>query len=164
MICPNSAKPGIKPFSQLQHPREVIRQFTPNWFAATMGTGVLALVRERAHLLTPELAASEEASSALRAMLTEGGRVYGTLNALREHGLLYRLVPEFAGLHCLVQFEFTRSEIINGFQTTTDQLVALPGLIRIELQIGQLLEQVFFLRLFLPEDLVIGLRLNRSTA
>ena len=39
-------------------------------------------------------------------MLTEGGRVYGTLNALREHGLLYRLVPEFAGLHCLVQFEF----------------------------------------------------------
>jgi [protein-PII] uridylyltransferase len=64
------------------------------------------LVRERAHLLTPELAASEEASSALRAMLTEGGRVYGTLNALREHGLLYRLVPEFAGLHCLVQFEF----------------------------------------------------------
>lgn len=43
MTCPNRAKPGIKPFSQLQHPREVIRQFTPNWFAATMGTGVLAL-------------------------------------------------------------------------------------------------------------------------
>ena len=64
------------------------------------------MVRERAHLLTPPLAASEEASSALRAMLTEGGRVYGTLNSLREHGLLYRLVPEFAGLHCLVQFEF----------------------------------------------------------
>jgi C4-dicarboxylate transporter/malic acid transport protein len=43
MSCPNSSKPGIKPLSQLQHPREVIRQFTPNWFAATMGTGVLAL-------------------------------------------------------------------------------------------------------------------------
>lgn len=43
MICPNKAKPGFKLFSQLQHPREVIRQFTPNWFAATMGTGVLAL-------------------------------------------------------------------------------------------------------------------------
>jgi [protein-PII] uridylyltransferase len=64
------------------------------------------LVRERAHLLTPEVAQSEEAGSALRAMLTEGGRVYSALNALREHGLLYRLVPEFAGLHCLVQFEF----------------------------------------------------------
>jgi C4-dicarboxylate transporter/malic acid transport protein len=32
-----------RPFSQLNRPREVIRQFTPNWFAATMGTGVLAL-------------------------------------------------------------------------------------------------------------------------
>src|SRR5476649_1622465 len=32
-----------KPFSHLARPREVIRQFTPNWFAATMGTGVLAL-------------------------------------------------------------------------------------------------------------------------
>lgn len=32
-----------KPFAQLDHPREVIRQFTPNWFAATMGTGILAL-------------------------------------------------------------------------------------------------------------------------
>ena len=33
-----------KPFSQLTHPREVIRQFTPNWFAATMGTGILSAV------------------------------------------------------------------------------------------------------------------------
>lgn len=33
----------LKPFAQLEHPREVIRQFTPNWFAATMGTGILAL-------------------------------------------------------------------------------------------------------------------------
>ena len=44
MTCPNKAKAGFRPFSHLQHPREVIRQFTPNWFAATMGTGVLALV------------------------------------------------------------------------------------------------------------------------
>ncbi|MHC8367881.1 TDT family transporter [Pseudomonas sp. ZT5P21] len=43
MTCPDTAKPGLKPFTHLQHPREVIRQFTPNWFAATMGTGVLAL-------------------------------------------------------------------------------------------------------------------------
>jgi C4-dicarboxylate transporter/malic acid transport protein len=33
-----------KPFSQLSHPREVIRQFTPNWFVATMGTGILSAV------------------------------------------------------------------------------------------------------------------------
>ncbi|MBC3778936.1 TDT family transporter [Pseudomonas sp. SWRI99] len=43
MSYPSNTKPGLKPFSQLQHPLEVIRQFTPNWFAATMGTGVLAL-------------------------------------------------------------------------------------------------------------------------
>ena len=43
MTCPNKAKASIRPLSRLQHPREVIRQFTPNWFAATMGTGVLAL-------------------------------------------------------------------------------------------------------------------------
>ncbi|NWB27564.1 TDT family transporter [Pseudomonas gingeri] len=41
--CPNSVKPGLRPLSHLQHPLEAIRQFTPNWFAATMGTGVLAL-------------------------------------------------------------------------------------------------------------------------
>ena len=34
----------LKPLAQLDHPREMIRQFTPNWFAATMGTGILALV------------------------------------------------------------------------------------------------------------------------
>jgi tellurite resistance protein TehA-like permease len=34
---------GMRPLSRLDHPREMIRQFTPNWFAATMGTGILAL-------------------------------------------------------------------------------------------------------------------------
>lgn len=55
MICPNSVSPGYKPFSQLQHPREVIRQFTPNWFAATMGTGVLALALAQLPLAIPGL-------------------------------------------------------------------------------------------------------------
>ena len=34
---------GLRPLENLSHPREMIRQFTPNWFAATMGTGILAL-------------------------------------------------------------------------------------------------------------------------
>lgn len=34
---------GVRPLSALSSPKEVIRQFTPNWFAATMGTGILAL-------------------------------------------------------------------------------------------------------------------------
>ena len=33
-----------KPFYQLEHHHEVIRQFTPNWFTMTMGTGVVALI------------------------------------------------------------------------------------------------------------------------
>jgi C4-dicarboxylate transporter/malic acid transport protein len=35
---------GLKPLTRLDRPLEMVRQFTPNWFAATMGTGVLALV------------------------------------------------------------------------------------------------------------------------
>ncbi|WP_057418938.1 TDT family transporter [Pseudomonas syringae group genomosp. 3] len=31
------------PFTALASPREAIRQFTPNWFAVTMGTGILSL-------------------------------------------------------------------------------------------------------------------------
>lgn len=32
------------PFIHLDSPREIVRQFTPNWFAASMGTGIVALV------------------------------------------------------------------------------------------------------------------------
>lgn len=34
---------GGQPLAALSNPKEAIRQFTPNWFAATMGTGILAL-------------------------------------------------------------------------------------------------------------------------
>ena len=60
MICTNSTNPGLKPLSQLQHPREVIRQFTPNWFAATMGTGVLALALANLPVAIPGLHAVAE--------------------------------------------------------------------------------------------------------
>lgn len=43
MTCPQTRAASLRPFHQLARPLEVIRQFTPNWFAATMGTGVLAL-------------------------------------------------------------------------------------------------------------------------
>ncbi|MCY1398659.1 C4-dicarboxylate transporter/malic acid transport protein [compost metagenome] len=49
----------FRPLSHLHHPREVIRQFTPNWFAATMGTGVLALALHQ--LAVPMLSALAEA-------------------------------------------------------------------------------------------------------
>lgn len=60
MTCTRSIKPGIKPFSHLQHPREAIRQFTPNWFAATVGTGVLALALAQLPVSTPGLHALAE--------------------------------------------------------------------------------------------------------
>ncbi|MFK3969444.1 TDT family transporter [Pseudomonas sp. NPDC087358] len=44
-----------KPLSQLSHPREVIRQFTPNWFAATMGTGILSAVLTQLPMPIPGL-------------------------------------------------------------------------------------------------------------
>lgn len=43
MSSVNFTAAGLRPLSRLASPREVVRQFTPNWFAATMGTGVLAI-------------------------------------------------------------------------------------------------------------------------
>ncbi|MGF6207301.1 TDT family transporter [Pseudomonas frederiksbergensis] len=60
MICPNAAKPGYKPLSLLPRPLEAIRQFTPNWFAATMGTGVLALALAQLPVAIPGLHAVAE--------------------------------------------------------------------------------------------------------
>ncbi|KPN91960.1 TDT family transporter [Pseudomonas nunensis] len=60
MICPNAAKPGYKPLSLLPRPLEAIRQFTPNWFAATMGTGVLALALAQVPVAIPGLHAVAE--------------------------------------------------------------------------------------------------------
>lgn len=34
----------LRPFTRLHEPLAFVRQFTPNWFAMTMGTGVLAQV------------------------------------------------------------------------------------------------------------------------
>lgn len=64
------------------------------------------LVRARQGLLGPEVAASPAVAGLVREMLAESGAVFPAFDALREHGLLYRILPEFAPLHCLVQFEF----------------------------------------------------------
>jgi C4-dicarboxylate transporter/malic acid transport protein len=44
-----------RPFTHHEHPREIIRQFTPNWFTATMGTGATALVLNQFPLPVPGL-------------------------------------------------------------------------------------------------------------
>jgi C4-dicarboxylate transporter/malic acid transport protein len=46
---------GLRPLSRLASPREVVRQFTPNWFAATMGTGILAIALAQFETSVPAL-------------------------------------------------------------------------------------------------------------
>ncbi len=49
-----------RPFTRLPEPLAFVRQFTPNWFAMTMGTGVLALVLARLPWRLPGQAALAE--------------------------------------------------------------------------------------------------------
>jgi C4-dicarboxylate transporter/malic acid transport protein len=44
---------SVMPLTQVTHPREVVRQFTPNWFTATMGTGILSLTIAQFPVATP---------------------------------------------------------------------------------------------------------------
>ena len=44
-----------RPFSRLEGPRELVRQFTPNWFTATMGTGILALALNQLPFRIPRM-------------------------------------------------------------------------------------------------------------
>jgi len=55
-----AAKNRYRPLSHLPRPLEAIRQFTPNWFAVTMGTGVLALALAQWPTQMPGLRASGE--------------------------------------------------------------------------------------------------------
>src|ERR1700687_535887 len=45
----------FRPLTRLSASRELIRQFTPNWFTATMGTGMLALALDQVPLHIPAL-------------------------------------------------------------------------------------------------------------
>ncbi|MDD2705635.1 MAG: TDT family transporter [Acidocella sp.] len=43
----------LRPFAHHSHPADVIRNFTPNWFTVTMGTGVLALALNQLPATSP---------------------------------------------------------------------------------------------------------------
>ncbi|SFO97981.1 C4-dicarboxylate transporter/malic acid transport protein [Pseudomonas sp. NFACC24-1] len=58
MTC--AAKSRFRPLSHLPRPMEAIRQFTPNWFAVIMGTGVLALALAQWQAAMPGLHALGE--------------------------------------------------------------------------------------------------------
>ncbi|MBO0134055.1 hypothetical protein [Agrobacterium burrii] len=46
---------GVAPLKDLRRPLELIRQFTPNWFAAVMGTRIVALALNEFVLTVPAL-------------------------------------------------------------------------------------------------------------
>ena len=57
----NDTALGLRPLSSLSGPVEVIRQFTPNWFAATMGTGILAIALAQVPVDVPLIKSTAEA-------------------------------------------------------------------------------------------------------
>lgn len=52
---PSSTKPQQRFFQQLEHPREIVSNLTPNWFASIMGTGIVATASASLPLQFPGL-------------------------------------------------------------------------------------------------------------
>ena len=66
---------------------------------------LLRLVREKIPLLTPRVARSRPAVDCFMSILADAGHVGDTLAQMHEAGVLCRFIPEFSGIHCLVQRE-----------------------------------------------------------
>ncbi len=64
------------------------------------------LIEENLELINDELIKSEEANRSFRSILQSKGDVYPTLDLMNTTGVLPRFVPEWGGLHCLVQHEY----------------------------------------------------------
>jgi [protein-PII] uridylyltransferase len=72
----------------------------------TIDFHLAALIRESLPLLNEQVRHSQDANICFRAILSEAGAVFPTLNFMHELGVLGRFIPEFDGLTCLVQHEF----------------------------------------------------------
>ena len=104
-----------KPFAHHDHPREIVRQFTPNWFTVTMGTGVVALALNQFPLNLPLLhrigAALWMANIVLFAicsLLYAGRWVFFTRDAIPIFG--HPVMPMFLGA-----IPMGLATIVNGF-------------------------------------------------
>ncbi|NDV62374.1 [protein-PII] uridylyltransferase [Puniceicoccales bacterium CK1056] len=64
------------------------------------------LVEENLDLIDKSVIESEEANRSFRAILQAKGEVYPILKLMNSTGVLPRFMPEWAGLHCLVQHEY----------------------------------------------------------
>lgn len=64
------------------------------------------LVEENLELIDKPVIESEEANRSFRSILQTKGEVYPILKLMNTTGVLPRFLPEWKGLHCLVQHEF----------------------------------------------------------
>ncbi len=64
------------------------------------------LIVENLDLINNKVVQSKEANRSFRSILQTKGNVYPTLELMNILGVLPRFMPEWAGLHCLVQHEY----------------------------------------------------------
>jgi [protein-PII] uridylyltransferase len=96
-----------KPEVFREDPDRLIRVFRHcQQLECTLDFHLATLIRESLPLLTPGVRASPDANVSFRAILSQLGAVFPTLNLMHELGVLGAFVPEFRGLTCLVQHEF----------------------------------------------------------
>jgi [protein-PII] uridylyltransferase len=65
-----------------------------------------SLIRDSLPLINRKVTHSADANLSFRAILSEAGAVFSTLNLMHELGVLGRFIPEFDKLTCLVQHEY----------------------------------------------------------
>lgn len=90
-----------------EDPERLVRVFRhAQQYGAEIDFELNRLIFENLPLLDARVINSPAANRALRSILQEAGAVYPILLQMLELGVLPRMVPEFAGLVCLVQHEF----------------------------------------------------------
>jgi [protein-PII] uridylyltransferase len=89
-----------------QEPARLMRVFRhAQQYNASPDFPLLRLVREKVELLSPRVAASAGTGTCFLAILADARRVGEIVSQMHEAGVLCRFLPEFSGIHCLVQRE-----------------------------------------------------------
>ncbi len=88
-------------------PIRLIRVFRhAQQFKVDFNFELLRLIERQHFRIDEALITSDEAARCFRAILQSRGNVYPVLNQMNATGVLSRLLPEWQGLHCLVQHEY----------------------------------------------------------
>ena len=96
-----------KPDVFKEDPARLIRVFRHcQQLDATPDFALQGLIRESLPLITKQVSGSADANISFKAIMSEAGAVYPTLELMHELGVLGRFIPEFDALTCLVQHEF----------------------------------------------------------